>query len=419
MEEKWVIEENKSTTTSIKKKAAEADLTVETAKVDEDEQSSLDLLAIDSDTIEDTHESAEEIADYASFLASYNALMAERLAKARSASTEKTEKEDNPEESETAKDAPKETNAEESVEQDSEPENGDTVDETPEDEEVEIIVKEDIEFHKEIVSKSERGNAEDHIVLVAKHEESEPADDETESVAEAQTNENTESGNTEHSFSYEEYEKEAQLAPETLEYDPNQISMVIGEEQKEEPTDPSRYDEKHPRIVDHAFDFIEMLVITLMAAIVITSLFFRFSFVDGHSMDRTLSDGDTLIISNLFYTPDYGDIVVIEYENNIHEVKPLIKRVIGLPGDVIKVTAEGDVYRNGELLNEEKYVYLDGPLFATLKGEWKVGEGEVFVMGDHRNDSMDSREIGPIKIDKIIGQAVFRLFPLSDFGKID
>ena len=80
---------------------------------------------------------------------------------------------------------------------------------------------------------------------------------------------------------------------------------------------------------------------------------------------------------------------------------------------------ETDVYRNGELLNEEKYVYLDGPLFATLKGEWKVGAGEVFVMGDHRNDSMDSREIGPIKIDKIIGQAVFRLFPLSDFGKID
>ena len=417
MEEKWVIEENKSTT-SIKKKAAESDLTDETAKVEE-EQLSLDLLALDSDTIEDTHESAEEIADYASFLASYNALMAERLAKARSASTEETHEEKQPEESKAAEDAPKEEATEEIVEEASEPIDDDHSDEAPQDEEVEIIVKEDIEFHKEIVSKSERGNAEDHIVLVAKHEESAQDDEQTESVSEAEAAETAESEDSEHSFSYEEYEKEAQLAPETLEYDPNQISMVIGEEEKEEPADPSRYDEKHPRIVDHAFDFIEMLVITLMAAIVITSLFFRFSFVDGHSMDRTLNDGDTLIISNLFYTPDYGDIVVIEYENNIHEVKPLIKRVIGLPGDVIKITAEGDVYRNGELLNEEKYVYLDGPLFATLKGEWKVGEGEVFVMGDHRNDSMDSREIGPIKIDKIIGQAVFRLFPLSDFGKID
>ena len=418
MEEKWVIEENKSTTTSIKKKAAESDLTDETAKVEE-EQLSLDLLALDSDTIENTHESAEEIADYASFLASYNALMAERLAKARSANTEEIHEEKETKESEAEEDAPKEEAVEEPVEEAIEQINDDKSDEIAKDEEVEIIVKEDIEFHKEIVSKSERGNAEDHIVLVAKHEEAVQDDKQTESVSEAEAAEISESGDTEHSFSYEEYEKEAQLAPETLEYDPNQISMVIGEEEKEEPADPSRYDEKHPRIVDHAFDFIEMLVITLMAAIVITSLFFRFSFVDGHSMDRTLSDGDTLVISNLFYTPDYGDIVVIEYENNIHEVKPLIKRVIGLPGDVIKVTAEGDVYRNGELLNEEKYVYLDGPLFATLKGEWKVGEGEVFVMGDHRNDSMDSREIGPIKIDNIIGQAVFRLFPLSDFGKID
>jgi signal peptidase I len=195
--------------------------------------------------------------------------------------------------------------------------------------------------------------------------------------------------------------------------------MVISEEKKDETADPSRYDAKRPRIIDYAYDVVEMIVLTLMAAIVITSIFFRFSFVDGHSMDRTLSDGDTLIISNLFYTPEYGDIVVIEYENNIHKVTPLIKRVIGLPGDTIRVTEDGDVYRNGERLNEEEYVYLDAPLFATLKGEWKVGEDEVFVMGDHRNDSIDSREIGPIKLEKIIGQAIFRLFPIKDIGTID
>ena len=377
-------------------------------------------MALEPETIEDSHESAEESADYASFLASYNALMADRLALARAAQAD-AQKEDESTDGETVAEPeaePEEAPTEESAAAESTDE-----DTAPEEvEEVEIIVKQDIEFHKEIVSKSERVNAEDYIVLVPQ-KESDSEDDipeDVESVYETQEIPAEPADEVQaHSESYEEYEKEAQLAPETLEYDPNQISMMLGEESKEQPADPSRYDEKHPRIVDHLFDIVEMLVLTLTAAIVITSIFFRFSFVDGHSMDRTLNDGDTLIISNLFYTPDYGDIVVIEYENNIHEVKPLIKRVIGLPGDVIKINRLGDVYRNGVLLDESEYVYNDGCSGYFIEGEWHVGEDEIFVMGDHRDDSKDSRDIGPVKINTIIGHAVFRLFPLKDIGLID
>ena len=415
MEENKVIEENTGTARSVKKKAmpevSENKIPVNTENTEDNENSNLDLLALDSDSDEDSHESAEESADYASFLASYNALMAERLAKARAASAE-SEAEAAPSESE-----------DDQTESDVSVEDADASADTPEDieeeEEVEIIVKQDIEFHKEIVSKSERGNAEDHIVLVRREESADEEPEELEDEQEADESEEiTEESAEAQGFIFEEYENEPKIVAESIDYDPHQISMLIKDESKDEPADPSRYNERKPRIVDYAYDVIEMIVLTLMAAIVITSIFFRFSFVDGHSMDRTLSDGDTLVISNLFYTPDYGDIVVLEYENNIHEVKPLIKRVIGLPGDTIRVTADGDVYRNGELLNEDSYVYLDGPLYSTLKGEWKVKDGEIFVMGDHRNDSMDSREIGPVKIDSIIGRAVFRLFPLKDIGTI-
>ncbi len=410
-----VIEENKKTKSSEKKRSVPKKKNdtekPELTEAVENEALSLDSLALEPDTVEDSHESAEEIADYASFLASYNALMADRLAMARSKGHgDESASPDN---------------------EDSSPEeDGDTVEppseilpiEQPikESDEVEVIVKQDIEFHKEIVSgKGERVNAEDYIVLVPKKDD-EPTEELTDNTDETEEPiaEEAELEAEPHSDSYEEYEKEAKISPEELEYDHNQISMMLGDEPKEQKRDPSRYDEKHPRIIDHVFDVIEMLVLTLAAAIVVTSIFFRFSFVDGHSMDRTLNDGDTLIISNLFYTPDYLDIVVIEYEDNLHNVQPLIKRVIGLPGDTIEINRYGDVYRNGVLLDETAYVYNDGCSSHLVEGKWLIGEDEIFVMGDHRDDSKDSRDIGPVKINSIIGHAIFRLFPLKDIGTL-
>lgn len=262
----------------------------------------------------------------------------------------------------------------------------------------------DVEFHSDIVEKSERQNAEDHIKLV-----SDKVEDTDEPVYEDV---------------FKPEEEEAKSPTPIAEYslydnfDPEQIAMSFDDAKSETKRDFTVYDEKRPRIVDHIFDAIEILTVTLAAAIIITTIFFRFSFVDGHSMDLTLAHGDTLLISNLFYTPEYGDVVVFEYENEIGEKRPLVKRIIGLEGDEIQVTKNGLVYRNGELLDEE-YIYVDGPIPLSLSGTWKVREGEVFVMGDHRNDSKDSREIGPVKVNSILGRAVLRLFPIQTFGAID
>ena len=274
-----------------------------------------------------------------------------------------------------------------------------------EDFEVMVELPYEVEFHSDIVEKSERKNAENYIKLVSDKVLEEPEEPIYEDVFKPEE---------------ESTEPPTPIAEYSLyeDFDPEQIAMSFDEAKTEPVRDNTVYDEKRPRIVDRIFDAIEILAITLTAAIVITTIFFRFSFVDGHSMDRTLADGDTLLISNMFYTPDYGDVVVFEYVNELGERRPLVKRVIGLEGDEIQVTKNGEVYRNGELL-EEDYVYLDGKIPVSLSGAWKVREGEIFVMGDHRNDSKDSREIGPIKENAILGRAVLRLFPFDSFGSID
>lgn len=349
---------------------------------DAEHATELEELSLDSESAEDTRESAEESAEYESFFAEYSTLMAERLK------------------------AVIKSEGEQSCE-DTESEGADGAEENGEDEV--IILGEDIEFHSDIVEKSERKNAEDHIRLVPEKAlpEELPADIEEHTDEECESQEEADETDT-------VVEVAERPVPE-----PEQMEIDFSPKPAEKKRDRTVYDEKNPRVIDYVFDALEMIAITLLAAIIITSIFFRFSFVDGHSMDKTLANGDTLLISDLFYTPDYNDIVVIEYETNIGEKKPLIKRVIGLEGDKIRVTEQGEVYRNDELLDESEYVYLDGPIPVTLAGEWTVGEGELFVMGDHRNDSKDSRDIGPVSTDAVIGRAIIRIFPLSSFGIVD
>ncbi len=161
----------------------------------------------------------------------------------------------------------------------------------------------------------------------------------------------------------------------------------------------------------------EWVGIVTASLIVITLIFtflFRFVNVDGTSMNNTLQDGDRLILSCLPYTPTRGDIVVVS-EGNDHE--PLIKRVIGLPGDRVRIDAEsGAVYLNGNVLQE---AYIDVPTATEgMKGEITVPEGKVFIMGDNRvqGGSRDSRIMGCVSIDRLVGKAVFRLSP--EFGGI-
>ncbi len=188
----------------------------------------------------------------------------------------------------------------------------------------------------------------------------------------------------------------------------------------EEETKDRKYDPEKPRLIDNIFEFVELFIFTLAAVLIITSFFFRHSIVDGESMNKTLENGDHIIISNCFYTPSYGDIIVFE-DFSTSRPMPLVKRVIGLAGDEITVDyANGSylVYRNGELL-DEPYAYKDGCNAVYTSGSWTVPDGAVFVLGDHRDDSKDSRSFGPVEEEKILGRLLIRFLPFSSFGTVD
>lgn len=183
------------------------------------------------------------------------------------------------------------------------------------------------------------------------------------------------------------------------------------------------YDPEKPRAIDWIFDIVEMFVFVLIAVMILTSFIFKHSIVEGDSMLNTLEDGDHLIISDVFYSPERGDIVVFEDYSTMLK-KAVVKRVIGLPGETVevKLNDEGvyEVYINGVYLDEE-YAYNKIDFTAPGVGKWTVGEGEVFVMGDNRYNSTDSRDsrVGTVEIDSILGKVMFRFYPFDKFGAVD
>lgn len=182
------------------------------------------------------------------------------------------------------------------------------------------------------------------------------------------------------------------------------------------------------------FDWIEVLVHAILAVVLCFSFLFRIATIDGDSMMNTLVNGERVVINNIFYTPKSGDIVVISrnkqndvYDNNPQD-KPIIKRIIATEGQSVDIDFEqGIVYVDGVELDEpytkpmqpyEKYAKYDIQFPVT------VDEGCVFVLGDNRPVSLDSRssqigEYGMIDTRYILGHAVFRVFPFNKIGKID
>lgn len=143
--------------------------------------------------------------------------------------------------------------------------------------------------------------------------------------------------------------------------------------------------------------------------------------VFGQSMEPNLEEGDNLIVDKISYRfrePKRYEIIVFpyKYQENVH----YIKRIIGLPGDTIQVK-DGYVYINGELLESEHYgkeVMDDAGIAAE---PLKLGEDEYFVLGDNRNNSLDSRStnVGILKKTDLTGRAWIRIFPFNKIGKID
>ncbi len=168
------------------------------------------------------------------------------------------------------------------------------------------------------------------------------------------------------------------------------------------------------------------MAIYLLSVIVIVWFIIHFvgqrTEVSGLSMYNTLDDGDSLWVDKLSYRfkdPERFDIVVFPYRDS---GEYFIKRVIGLPGEKIRIDEEGKIYINDEVLNEDYgYEVIMPENIRRASENIVIGDDEYFVMGDNRNNSMDSRfiEVGNIKREELVGKAAFRMWPLSKIGKID
>ncbi len=135
--------------------------------------------------------------------------------------------------------------------------------------------------------------------------------------------------------------------------------------------------------------------------------------IESVSMENTLHPGNAVLVNRLAYRfglPDRGDIVV--FDPPFESPEPYIKRVIALPGEEVSIR-DGIVYVNNQPI-QEPYI-RERP---TVRGTWIVPEGSIFVMGDNRNNSSDSRNWGPVPLDNIIGQALFIYWPPDEMGSL-
>ena len=172
--------------------------------------------------------------------------------------------------------------------------------------------------------------------------------------------------------------------------------------------------------VKEVLEYAESLTVVFAVMLLIFTFIARPATVDGESMLPTLCNGERLVISNLFYEPAPGDIVVLCGEADREEGRNLIKRIIAVGGQTIDIDFEtGEVTVNGEVL-DEPYILERTHLDEGTEFPLTVPEGEVFVMGDNRNGSSDSRDerLGVVDERYIIGRAVATLLPIGHAGLI-
>ncbi len=171
----------------------------------------------------------------------------------------------------------------------------------------------------------------------------------------------------------------------------------------------------------YIYDLAEMFAVTSIGIMLLFSFIVRLNIVDGQSMDKTLHNGQFLAVWELGYEPEAGDIVIVHDQSADPYDHPIVKRVIATGGQTVDIdfntwtlTVDGEVI-------DEPYRYLD-PESGTLGAEYPLPitleENEIFVMGDNRNHSADSRqiEIGPIDERCVVGKAVMRIFPIDEIA---